>query len=111
MPYAKRQVNHTLRFRSHLRASREPAKMVASVAVVTLNRHGILFPNDVPPSREDFRKGFPVVCVENALLRVAHFAVEPPECCRITTAEHPGHGSPRATVSGLDDPNSVFLNL
>ena len=39
-----------------------------------------------------------------------HFFIEPPESCSITTAEHPGHSSPCATVNGFDDPNFSFFD-
>jgi hypothetical protein len=32
------------------------------------------------------------------------------ECCRITTTEYPGHGSPCATIHGLHDPNVPFVD-
>lgn len=38
-----------------------------------------------------------------------HFVIESLACCSITTAEHPGHSSPCATVNGFDDPKLVFL--
>jgi hypothetical protein len=83
--------------------------VVPGVAVVALYGDSVRLAYDVALVWEHFCESVPVVCVENATLQVLHFVVEPPECCRITTAEHPGHGSPCITVNGLDDPKLVFF--
>ncbi len=67
--------------------------MMASVAIITLNGHGVGFANDMAFLGENVRKGIPVIRIENAPVQVLDFRVEPPEGCSITTADNPGHGS------------------
>jgi len=81
--------------------------MVPGVAVVALDGDCVRLADDMPLPRQHLPERVPIVGVEGAALQVPDFPVEPPERCRITTAEHPGHGSPCATVKGLDDPSLV----
>ena len=67
--------------------------MMTCVAVVTLNSDRVGFADDMSFFGKDFRKGIPVICIEETPVQVFDFLVEAPKGCSITTAEHPGHGS------------------
>jgi len=49
--------------------------------------------------------------IENAGFQMLNFLATSPGGCTITTAEHPGHSSPFATVNSLDDPKPAFFEL
>ncbi len=67
--------------------------MMAHVTVIALNGHRVGFADDMSFFGKDFRKGIPVIRIEEALVQVFDFLVEPLEGCSITTADNPGHGS------------------
>jgi hypothetical protein len=83
--------------------------MMAGVAVILRNGDGMGLSDDMPFGRQTLRKGFPVVSVENALREMFDLVLEPLEGCSITTADHPGHSSPCATIHRLDDPEFGFF--
>ena len=82
---------------------------MTSITVITLNGVRMGFANDMPLWRQNLGEGVPIIRVKSTVCQVFAFVVEPPESCSITTAGHPGHSSPCATVKGFDDPKLVFL--
>jgi hypothetical protein len=68
--------------------------MVASIAVVLLDRDGMRPANDVALQREYFGEGAPIVRVKGAVGQAFDFVAESLEGCNITTAENPGDSSP-----------------
>jgi len=93
----------------NLGAPRESAQMVSRVAVIMLNVYSVRFSDNMTLRRQHFGKGIPVIRVKYTVGEVFYFVVETSECCSITTAEHPGHGSPCITVNGFDEPKLVFF--
>ena len=84
---------------------------MACVAVVVFNVDCVGFADNMSLRRQDFCEGVPCVGVESAACKVFYFVIESSKCCSITTAEHPCHSSPRATVNGFDNPKFVFFDL
>jgi hypothetical protein len=82
--------------------------MVTRIAVVAFDLCGMGFADDVAFRGQDFGKGIPMVGVINAVFQVFDLVVETPKGSSITTAGHPGHSSPCATIHGLDDPAFLF---
>jgi hypothetical protein len=83
--------------------------MVAGIAIVTLNSMRMSLSNNMAFCGQDFGKGIPVISEEGTVCQMFYFVIKSPEGCSITTAEHPGHSSPCATVNSLDDPKLVFF--
>ena len=81
------------------------------VRVVLLNSDGVRFTDNMTLRRQYLCESIPIIGVECAIPTMLYFVVESAESCSITTAEHPGHSSPAATVNGLDDPKLVFFLL
>ena len=77
---------------------------MASITVVLLNCDSAGFADDMPIWRQDFCKRIPIVGVKDTIFQMFDFVVKPFEGFSITTAEHPGHSSPSATIKGFDDP-------
>lgn len=77
---------------------------MTGIAVIALNTMCSTFPNNVAFRWKDLSESIPIVGIEDAIFEVLYFVIEPSECCGITTAEHPGHSSPLATINGFDDP-------
>src|SRR3990167_821668 len=83
--------------------------MMASIAIVLLNCCCMSFANHMTVAGKDFGESIPVVCIKDAAFQVFYLIIEPSERCSITTADNPGHSSPRATIHGLNDPFFVFF--
>ena len=96
--------------RDNFSSAGKSTQMMAGIAVVMFNVNGMCFPDDMPLWRQNLREGIPVIGVKSAVLQVLYFVIEPSEGFRITTAEHPGHSSPCATVNSLDDPKLSFFD-
>jgi len=82
---------------------------MTGVAVVLFDGNGSGFADDMSLRRQMLGEGIPVLGVEHAVRQVPELVVEPPEGCSITTADHPGHSSPYATIQRLDNPDFVFF--
>jgi hypothetical protein len=109
VPDAQGQLGHGFLARDHLGSSGKSSQVVARIAVIAFDACGMALADDVAFWRQDLGEGLPRVSVINALFQVLDLIVEPPEGSSITTTEHPGHGSPCATIQGLDDPAFLFF--
>jgi hypothetical protein len=108
-PDAQGKVDHGFFARDPFGSAGESSQMVARIAVVAFDMCGMGFADDVAFRRQDFGKSIPMVGVINAVFQVFDLVVEAPKGSSITTTEHPGHSSPRATIHGLDDPEVLFF--
>ena len=79
------------------------------VAVVTFDCRSEALADDMPLGRQHLRERLPAVSVEKAVPQVHHLVVEPPERCRITSAQNPGESLPLTAVNGFDEPKFVFF--
>lgn len=82
---------------------------MAGVAVILFNANCSGFTDDMAFWGKYASKGIPIICIESAFCQVLDFVVKLLEGCSITIADHPGKGSPCATIQGLDDPFFVFF--
>jgi len=85
--------------------------MMSGVAIIVLDINRMRFTDDMALRWKHLGKSIPIICIESTVGQMLHLVVESPEGCSITTAEHPGHSSPAATVNGFDDPKLVFFRL
>ncbi len=92
-PHLESIIDHLFLFRHNLGPSSHASQMVTRVAVIAFNGHRVRFADDVAFRGEHFRKGLPVIRIEQAPVQVLDFLVESLEGCSITTANNPGHGS------------------
>ena len=85
--------------------------MMERIAVVVFNIDCVGFADNMPFRWKNFCKGIPSVGIESAVYKVFHFVIESSECCSITTAEHPFHSSPCATVNDFDEAGEASPGL
>ncbi len=109
VPNTQGQVNHEFFLGNDLGTPSESSQMVARVAVIVFNINRMGFADNMAFRRQNIRESIPVVSVKGAVFQMLYFVIESPKGCRITTAEHPGHGSPCATVNGFDNPKLSFF--
>ena len=109
-PDSQGDVHHMRQPGYHLGPPGKPPQVVTSIAVVSLNIRRVLLANEMSLRWQHRSKCPPVICMESTALKVLHLVVKSSESCNITTAEHPGHGSPCVTINGLDDPKLLFFD-
>jgi len=78
----------------NLGASGHATEVMSSVAVVAFDGNGMLFADNMAFWWQYFGKSIPIIGVKSAFGEMLYFVVEASESCSITTAQHPGHGSP-----------------
>ena len=83
--------------------------MMPCIAVVPLNTTRVLFASHMLLRRQNIRKRIPMVRVKSTGFQVFDLVIPSPEGRSITIAEHPAHGSPWATISGVYDPGRPSL--
>ncbi len=102
-------MDHGLLLGNDFGAAGHTSEMVARVAVVSFDGDGMSFADDMAFGGQHLGESIPIVGVEGTVLQMLDLIVESLEGCSITMAEHPGHGSPRATIHRFDEPDFVFL--
>jgi hypothetical protein len=103
-------MNHIFGFRDHLGPSGHPSEAVSRLGMISFNRRGVGFANDMTLLREHLGKRVPAVCIKYTIRYMVNFIIESLERCRITTTEYPGNGSPCATIHGFNNPDFSFVD-
>jgi hypothetical protein len=60
-------MHHGCRFGDDFRPSCHPCEVMSCIGVVAFNRMRVRFANDMTVFRQDLRKGFPVICIKDAV--------------------------------------------
>jgi hypothetical protein len=101
---------HGCRCGDDCRPSRHPCEVMSCMGVVAFNRRRVRVADEMTVVRQDWRQGCPVIWIPEAVREMCSWVIEPLEGCRLTTTEPPGHGSPRAMIHGVADPERSWFD-
>ena len=103
-------MHHHFGLRDDLGPSRHAGKVMSCIGMISCNRMGVCFTNDMTRLGQHLGKRVHIISIEYTICQLFEFIIEPLACCSITTTEYPGHGSPCATIHGFNNPDFSFVD-